>query len=155
HNELFDGINEYASIYHDGCIIHSEKSGRRYLVLFNPELIKKVLQTNNRKYVKGLGIDKVKMLLGNGIMVSEGDYWRKQRRMIQPGFGKEEFGKLAKTVLSRNKKMETLWHAKAMSGEPLNISEDMSGLALNIILEVIFSDSIYIDGNASPFHMLS
>jgi cytochrome P450 len=45
-----------------------------------------VLLSNHRNYTKGEGMDRVKILLGNGIMTSEGDFWRRQRRMMQPCF---------------------------------------------------------------------
>ena len=52
----------------------------------HPDDIKRLLVTNHRNYTKGVGLDRVKILLGNGIMVSEGEFWKRQRRMIQPAF---------------------------------------------------------------------
>src|SRR3974377_1586353 len=50
----------------------------------NPADIKRVLVTNHRNYTKGVGLDRVRILLGNGIMTSEGELWGRQRRRIQP-----------------------------------------------------------------------
>src|SRR3954467_12382014 len=72
--------------YGDFYKIYSTERQQYTYIISHPDDVKHVLQTNNRNYVKGLGIDRVKILLGNGIMVSEGDYWRQQRRMIQPAF---------------------------------------------------------------------
>ena len=55
-------------------------------VINHPDDIKQVLLSNHRNYTKGEGMDRVKILLGNGIMTSEGDFWRRQRRMMQPVF---------------------------------------------------------------------
>ena len=55
-------------------------------VINHPDDIKRVLLSNHRNYTKGEGMDRVKILLGNGIMTSEGDFWRRQRRMMQPSF---------------------------------------------------------------------
>lgn len=48
-------------------------------MLNEPELVRHVLQENNRNYVKSFGYDPLKLLLGNGLLTSEGDFWRKQR----------------------------------------------------------------------------
>jgi len=52
-------------------------------VIHHPDDVKRVLVTNHRNYTKGVGIDRVRMLLGNGIMTSEGEFWRRQRRLMQ------------------------------------------------------------------------
>ncbi len=45
-----------------------------------------MLVSNHRNYTKGTGLDRVKILLGNGLMTSEGDFWKRQRYMMQPLF---------------------------------------------------------------------
>ncbi len=55
-------------------------------VINHPDDVKRVLVGNHRNYTKGTGLDRVKILLGNGIMTSEGDFWRRQRYMMQPLF---------------------------------------------------------------------
>ncbi len=55
-------------------------------VIHHPDDVKRVLVGNHRNYTKGLGLDRVKILLGNGIMTSEGEFWRRQRYMMQPAF---------------------------------------------------------------------
>ena len=42
--------------------------------------------SNHRNYTKGVGLDRVKILLGKGIMTSEGELWKRQRYMMQPFF---------------------------------------------------------------------
>ena len=48
--------------------------------------MKRVLVSNHRNYTKGVGLDRVKILLGKGLMTSEGELWRRQRYMMQPFF---------------------------------------------------------------------
>jgi len=45
-----------------------------------------VLVSNHRNYTKGVGLDRVRILLGKGIMTSEGELWKRQRYMMQPYF---------------------------------------------------------------------
>jgi len=48
------------------------------------ETIKRVLVSNHRNYTIGVGLDRVRILVGNGIIVSEGDVWKRQHRLMQP-----------------------------------------------------------------------
>ena len=56
------------------------------LVVFDPDHLKWILLTNRQNYRKGVGLERVRMLLGNGLIVSDGDFWARQRRMMQPAF---------------------------------------------------------------------
>ena len=49
-------------------------------VINHPDDVKRVLVSNHKNYTKGMGLDRVKILLGNGIMTSEGELWQRQRR---------------------------------------------------------------------------
>ena len=55
-------------------------------VINHPDDVKRVLVGNHRNYTKGSGLERVRILLGDGIMTSEGDFWKQQRYMMQPSF---------------------------------------------------------------------
>src|SRR5256885_6085131 len=55
-------------------------------VIHHPDDVKRVLVSNHRNYTKGIGLDRVRILLGKGIMTSEGELWKRQRYMMQPFF---------------------------------------------------------------------
>src|ERR1700689_2796129 len=70
-------------------------------VVADPETIKRVLVSNHRNYTIGVGLDRVRILVGNGIIVSEGEVWKRQHRMMQPMFQRsrvERFGALIPDV---------------------------------------------------------
>src|SRR5512143_365363 len=54
--------------------------------LSEPEAIQRVLQDNARNYVKGPLFDPMRSLVGNGLFLSNGDFWLRQRRLMQPAF---------------------------------------------------------------------
>src|SRR2546430_8196723 len=64
-------------------------------VIHHPDDVKRVLVTNHRNYTKGLGLDRVRILLGKGIMTSEGELWKRQRYMMQPLFHRRVLGGVA------------------------------------------------------------
>src|ERR1700728_971732 len=73
-------------------------------VVADPESIKRVLVSNHRNYTIGRGLDRVRLLVGDGIIVSEGEVWRRQHRMMQPMFQRsrvERFGALIADVSRR------------------------------------------------------
>jgi cytochrome P450 len=89
-----------------------------------------------------VGIDRVRMLLGNGIMTSEGEFWRRQRRMLQPAFHRRVIQRFAAVIRDRNAALFERWAAAAAASEPVNLTQAMSELALEIILRAIFSDDL-------------
>lgn len=111
-------------------------------VIHHPDDVKRVLVTNHRNYTKGVGIDRVRMLLGNGIMTSEGEFWRRQRRMLQPAFHRRVIQRFAGVVRERNDALFERWAAAAAAGEPVNLTHATSELALEIILHAIFSEDL-------------
>jgi len=111
-------------------------------VIHHPDDAKRVLVTNHRNYTKGVGIDRVRMLLGTGIMTSEGEFWRRQRRMLQPAFHRRVIQRFAGVIRDRNAVMLEGWAAAARAGEPVNLTRAMSELALEIILHAIFGEDL-------------
>ncbi len=111
-------------------------------VINHPDDIKRVLLSNHRNYTKGEGMDRVKILLGNGIMTSEGDFWRRQRRMMQPSFHRRVLDRFGRLIHDVNEKFAERWAAKAAAGEPVNLTDDASELTLEIVLGSIFGNDL-------------
>ncbi|MBS0395445.1 MAG: cytochrome P450 [Proteobacteria bacterium] len=122
--------------------IHAPGRGSDTWVVNNPADIKRVLVTNHRNYTKGIGLDRVRILLGNGIMTSEGDLWRRQRRMIQPMFHRKVMERFAQTIERCIDERIGRWEALAARGEPIDVTDEMSGLTLDIILRSIFGEDL-------------
>jgi cytochrome P450 len=127
------------------------------LFVNDPDVIKHILIKNNKNYLKGVGFERVKMLLGNGIIVSDGPVWRRQRRMIQPAFGREVIAELTGQIKKVNLDFLARWQALAADSATINITEETNNLALQIILRSLFSedlDLIYEQYQGNPFAML-
>jgi cytochrome P450 len=99
-----------------------------------------VLVHNWQNYVKGQAIKRVALLLGNGLMVSKGDVWKRQRRMIQPTFNHETIGRSAKLITAVNANLLKKWQSAVEKGESVNVTRDVSCMALEVILRFILSD---------------
>jgi enediyne biosynthesis protein E7 len=127
-------------------------------VINHPDDIKRVLLSNHRNYTKGEGMDRVKILLGNGIMTSEGDFWRRQRRMMQPSFHRRVIDQFSLLIHEVNEKFAQRWAASAARDEPINLTDDVSELTLEIVLRSIFgSDLARLERQlgANPFEVVA
>lgn len=127
-------------------------------VFNHPDDVRRILITNHRNYTKGVGFDRIKILLGNGIIVSEGEFWKRQRRLMQPTFHRRIIAQFGTTIARANDRLLQQWAAKAASGEPVNVTDDMSEMTLEIVLRVIFGDDVDAmarEAGENPFAVLT
>ena len=141
-DESLERLREYFARFGDVYRVFAPARGVYDYIINNPEDIKRVMLSNHRNYTKGNGMDRVKLLLGNGIMTSEGDFWRRQRRMMQPSFHRRVIDQFAGLIGEVNDKYAERWAAAAARGEPVNISSDSSELTLEIVLRSIFGTDL-------------
>ena len=69
-----------------GDIVHFKIGPIRIVLLNHPDYIKEVLSTQHRNFVKGRPLEMAKELLGEGLLTSEGEFHKRQSRIIQPAF---------------------------------------------------------------------
>lgn len=153
----FHKLAQWRRQFGDIIAIRPERRTSTAFVLNNPDHVRHVLVSNHRNYVKGVGFERVAMLLGNGIIVSDGEFWRSQRRMIQPVFHKSVIASQVSMMQRCNQRKLVQWRHKALNHESVDLTTEMSELALEVILRALFSDDLdrLIDelGN-NPFGML-
>jgi cytochrome P450 len=106
----------------------------------NPDYAGHVLRDNWRNYVKGQAVKRVALLLGNGLIVSEGEFWKRQRRMIQPAFHRETIAGLVDIARCANATLLRNWEQAARESAPVNVTLDISRMVLEVILGSIFGD---------------
>jgi cytochrome P450 len=127
-------------------------------VIHHPDDVKRVLVSNHRNYTKGVGLDRVKILLGKGIMTSEGELWKTQRYMMQPLFHRRIITEFAQLISAANDRFIARWEALAGRGELVNITDEMSELTLEIVLRSIFGrdlDRMTEQLGGNPFHVVT
>ena len=104
----------------------------------HPDAVKHVLQDNNQNYVKGEVIGRVKVLIGEGLFTSEGDLWRRQRRLAQPAFHRERIAGFADTMVRRTAERLARWEPAVRRGEPIEVASEMNALTLTLVVETLF-----------------
>src|SRR5271168_1218108 len=141
-DESLARLQDYFARFGDVYRVFAPSRGVFNYVINHPDDIKRVLLTNHRNYTKGEGIDRVKILLGNGIMTSEGAFWRRQRRMMQPSFHRRVIDQFSTLIGEANEKYAKRWAEQSARGEPVNISLDTSEMTLEIVLKSIFGSDL-------------
>jgi cytochrome P450 len=127
-------------------------------VIHHPDDVKRVLVGNHRNYTKGVGLDRVRILLGKGIMTSEGELWTRQRYMMQPLFHRRVITGFAELIAAANERHLERWEQLAARGELLNLTDDMSELTLEIVLRSIFGrdlDRLAEQLGGNPFEVIT
>ncbi|MDH5368619.1 MAG: cytochrome P450 [Gammaproteobacteria bacterium] len=156
--ESFPKVAQYIAEFGDFCLIKPVSRSQNTILINDPDAVKYILVKNHENYEKGPGFERVKMLLGNGIIVSDGAYWRKQRRMIQPAFSRQCIDGLAKRIQKANEQWLARWQEKANSGEIIDVTHEMSQLSLEIILRCLFGedlDKLIEQEGSNPFSILT
>lgn len=115
------------------------------VVVTTPELAQHVLQEKNRNYQKSFAYDILKIFLGNGLLTSEGDFWRKQRRLAQPAFHKERLAEIVKTMSELAGEMAEEWKEIQQKGEPFDITIQMNRITLDIVSKALFGADVRSD----------
>src|SRR5262249_25391005 len=95
-------------------------------------------QDNNRTEVKGPMSGGVKALVGGGLFTSEGEFWRRQRRLAQPAFSRERLAGFATTMVGRTADRLARWAPAAARGEAIDVAAEMSAPALTIVGGTLF-----------------
>ncbi|HWL61893.1 MAG TPA: cytochrome P450 [Steroidobacteraceae bacterium] len=126
----------------DAYRVFAPGRGSHTWVFNHPDDVRRILIQNHRNYTKGVGFDRIKILLGNGIIVSEGEFWKRQRRMMQPTFHRRILAQFDRVIARANDHLLAEWQRKCDAGEPVNVTEDMSTMTLEIILSVLFGDDL-------------
>ena len=127
-------------------------------VIHHPDDVKRVLVGNHKNYIKGVGLDRVRILLGKGIMTSEGELWKRQRYMMQPYFHRRVITEFAAVIAAANERFIERWEALTAHGELVNLTDEMSELTLEVVLRAIFGSDLdrltqQLGGN--PFEVIT
>src|SRR2546423_14975407 len=109
----------------------------RFRVYFvsHPEYIEQVLVAQNRKFIKGRILRANKRLFGNGLLTSEGDFWLRQRRLVQPAFHRGRIASYAGPMVRFTERLLEDWK----DGARRDIHVEMIRLARHIGAKTLFA----------------
>src|SRR5271166_3496408 len=150
-DDLLEWMSRQFGIF--GDIYKASVYGTSVYATRDVEFAHRVLVENWQNYAKGQAIRRVALLLGNGLMVSKGVLWKRQRRMIQPTFNHESIGRWTKLMTAVNTELVRKWQLAAQRNESVNVTRDVSSMVLELVLRFILGNDYELVG--SHFDLLS
>lgn len=133
------GLLEAVARHGDAVVF---RFGLSHLVLFNhPRLIEEVLVTHAQDFRKSDGTRRLRSLLGDGLLTSDGETWRRQRRLSQPAFHRARIAGYADTMVADACHMLDTWR----DGETRDVHQDMMELTLQIACQTLFGVDVAED----------
>src|SRR6187200_3243060 len=107
---------------------------KRVFLATAPDLIEQVLVTDAKHYIKHFGARAFKPVLGNGLVTSEGAFWLRQRKLIQPAFSKERVQSYSAAMIELTNEMLDSW----TEGKSVQIDREFEALTSKIALKTLF-----------------
>jgi len=113
------------------------------LFLYHPDQIEYVLATNAKNFRKAMSLRSnfFQRLVGNGLLTSEGEEWKRQRRLSSPAFHRQRIANYADTMVNYTRRLTANWQ----SGQTLDMHREMMRLTLEIVVRCLFRADVSND----------
>jgi len=113
--------------------------GRQHIYcLSHPDAIRDVLVTHQNKFKKSRMLERARVLLGDGLLTSEGDHHRRQRRLVQPAFHRDRLAGYGAVMVERAALVRDQWKP----GQSFDVLQEMMRLTLAIVAKTLFSTEV-------------
>jgi len=114
----------------------------KMLIVNHPRQMQHILVDNAQNYRKGGAMwDAVRAMLGNGLVVSEGSFWLRQRRMMQPQFHRQRLAALNDLMVSAINEALDTWE-KSANGSDFNVAPAFNELTMKVITRTLFGTGL-------------
>jgi len=126
-----------------GDVVQTRMGPYRILLIYHPDAIEELLVTRNRDFVKSPGVRLLRPLLGDGLLLSEGDTWLRQRRLLQPAFHRQRvagYGEVMTTFAERHV-------ADWKDGGVIEVHAEMMALTQAIVAKTLFDADVSGDAH--------
>ncbi len=111
---------------------------RSLYLLAHPDQARDVLVTHQRNFKKGRALEQARLLLGNGLLTSEGDLHMRQRRLMQPAFHRQRIAAYGETMVRFAERRAASWH----DGATLDVHAEMMSLTMAIVGKTLFDADV-------------
>jgi cytochrome P450 len=108
------------------------------IVVGHPDLVEEVLVTRNHDYRKGFATRRLGSLLGKGLLLSEGDFWLRQRRLMQPAFHRQRLLAMADVMVATSAEILGDWR----NGQTRAINQEMMELTVRVVSRTLFGTEV-------------
>jgi cytochrome P450 len=134
--EFFRGVSR-----EHGDIVRVRLGHRRIYIVTHPELIEEVVVTKNANFIKHFAIRLNPRVLGKGLLSSEGDFWLRQRRLVQPAFNRSRIAAYGPPMVAAAERLIASWQP----GERRDMMVEMMRMTLEIAAKTLFGADVSSD----------
>lgn len=122
---------------------------RSIFITADIDCARQIFLTETDNFWKGKNYQILSLIAGKGLITSEGDFWKRQRRLAQPGFHKEKLRGFVQTFIDSSYELAEKWE-QYNPDECRSISAEMSELTLRIIGKTLFSQDLFDESSSVP-----
>lgn len=126
-----------------GDLAYMRLANQSAYLVSHPDWIRDILVTNQANFTKSRMLERAKVLLGEGLLTSEGEFHRRQRRLVQPAFHRDRLVHYASDMVSCAARVAGRWK----SGATLDVHHEMLRLTLAIVGRTLFSADVSSDAD--------
>ncbi|MFV8755918.1 cytochrome P450 [Nannocystaceae bacterium ST9] len=121
-----------------GDVVDLNRVGvRNVYFVFGPEGVQRMFRDNSANYVRGANFRNVAKVVGNGIVVSEGEFWRRQRKQVSAALTRSVVDTQVDAMVEVIGQMIDTWHGFAATGEWFDVAQQMREVTRRITLKVM------------------
>jgi cytochrome P450 len=124
-----------------GDFVRLRVGGKTLYLVSDPDLIKYIVQETHANQMKAGGLAKLKSFLGNGLLLSNGEHWLRNRRLVQPAFGPRALQAASQTMADCTRRWVERWERLAVAQTVVDVHREMLELSLEIATQTLFSTS--------------
>ncbi|MDB5102608.1 MAG: hypothetical protein JWP91_297 [Fibrobacteres bacterium] len=128
-----------------GDVVPLDFGIRKAWLVNHPDLVKRVLQDNRVNYPKSVLYEKMRPAFGNGLLLSEGDFWSVQRRLIQPAFAHGRLEGMCRLMVDETLARLPALEGAATSDKVVDMAEELSAITLSIVVKAMFGTELKED----------
>lgn len=127
-----------------GDVVRFEIGPRRIIAVMHPDAVEHVVYENWKRYAQGSGMKETKILLGDGLLTSSGELWRRQRSLAQPVFRRTQVCRFVEPMADCIDAMLERWDRQRLEGDDreLDVAREMNRLTLDIAARTLFGASL-------------
>ena len=119
-------------------VAHFKLGPQHTFLLSHPDHIQNVIVAHDWNFLKGRGLQRAKKVLGRGLLTSEGNFHRRQRRLSQPAFHRQRIAAYAETMAEYAARRRDNWK----EGEARDVAQEMMSLTLAIVAKTLFDADV-------------
>jgi cytochrome P450 len=127
-----------------GDVVQIRLGPFKAVVIFHPDGIQHILQDNHANYSKDTRTyAALSALVGNGLISSNGDFWLRQRRLMQPAFHQQQIESMSAMICQETISMLDGWEPFIKNGQTLNVAHEIMRLSLSVATQALFGRKVH------------